>query len=123
MSLKNPVIQIDQDKVVVGTPVISYKDGNLNVIYCPFLDLYGYGHTLTEAKKSFQIVLEEFLKFTIEKNTLVSELKRLGWKIYNNDHMAEPPDICEIISKNENFHDLWMNKVFKKYNTSMSVPV
>ena len=36
--------------------LVAYSDEKLQVVYCPALDLFGYGKTEREAEKSFSIV-------------------------------------------------------------------
>lgn len=35
-----------------------FEDGGNTIIYCPFLNIYGYGQTLTEAEHSFEVCFE-----------------------------------------------------------------
>jgi len=65
-------------KVEVQVPVFEFTEDDVEIIYCPSLDLSGYGKTLKEAEDSFEIVLGEFLDYTTIKGTLVKELKSLG---------------------------------------------
>jgi len=66
--------------VIVRLLLIQFQDENkIHFIYSPHLDLTGYGNTLQEAKKSFEIVLEDFVDYTITKKTLGKVLKDLGW--------------------------------------------
>jgi len=59
-------------------PVISFIDDNTNIIYCPALDLSGYGNDELEARASFDTVVEEYLEYTTKKKTLLADLKKLG---------------------------------------------
>ena len=72
----------EQNKIKVNLNVISFKENDVCFVYSPALDITGYGNTVDEAKDSFNITLQEFLRYTSNKNTLVNELKRLGWKVY-----------------------------------------
>ncbi len=40
----------------------------------PLFDLTGYGTSEDEAKKSLSVTLDEFLRYTINKNTFIFEL-------------------------------------------------
>ena len=71
-----------QHKINVSLFVISFKENDVCFVYSPALDITGYGNTADEAKDSFNITLQEFLRYTSNKNTLVNELKRLGWKVH-----------------------------------------
>lgn len=51
----------------------------MTIIYSPALDLSGYGNTINEAKESFKIALEEFIRYTLNENTFNDVMKKLGW--------------------------------------------
>ena len=64
--------------------LISYKDDEAYYWYCPALDLTWYGDNEKQAQESFKIVLEEYIRYTTENQTLIADLKSLGWKISQN---------------------------------------
>jgi hypothetical protein len=105
-------------------PLISFIDDNTHIIYCPVLDLSGYGNDETEARKSFDTVLEEFLTYTINKKTLWTDLKKLGWTIKKNKKkpVATPPSLSCLLETNEEFNRIFNNYPFKKYNTGITLP-
>jgi hypothetical protein len=105
-------------------PLISFIDGNTHIIYCPVLDLSGYGNDETEAKKSFDTVLEEYFTYTINKNSLWVDLKKLGWTIKKSKKNPEatPPHLSDLLEKNEEFSRIFNNYPFKKYNTAITLP-
>ena len=43
--------------------VILFKKDGIFIANCPALDLLGYGKTESEAKKSFEVVWDEFLTY------------------------------------------------------------
>lgn len=45
------------------------------MLHIPVLDLSGYGNSEKEAIGSLQIVLDNYLDYTIKKNTLIQDLK------------------------------------------------
>ena len=61
--------------------LVSFPESNAVVVYSPALDLSAAGKNFKDAKKSFAIALDEFLRYTISNNTLLVELKRLGWMV------------------------------------------
>lgn len=105
-------------------PLISFIDDNTHIIYCPVLDLSGYGNDETEAKKSFDIVLEEYLSYTITKKSLWSDLKKLGWTVKKSKTKpaAIPPSMSEILETNQEFSRIFNTYPFKKYNTAITLP-
>jgi len=84
-----------------------------HIIYSPHLDLSGYGHNLTEAKKSFEIAFEDFIDYTIKKKTLGNVLTNLGWQIkgtVKNPKKALVPSITDVIKDND-----YVSEIFDKY--------
>jgi predicted RNase H-like HicB family nuclease len=59
--------------------VLFFEEDNIHFAFVPSLYLTGYGKTTKEASESLKIVLDEFLRYTLEKNTFFVELQRLGW--------------------------------------------
>ena len=110
--------------VDLQVPLISFIDDNTHIIYCPALDLSGYGNDETEAKKSFDTVLEEYLNYTINKKSLWTDLKKLGWTITKSKKKpaATPPSMTEVLETNEEFSRIFDNYPFKKYNTGITLP-
>ena len=52
-------------QVEVKLSLIIFEDSGSQVVYCPALDVYGYGVTEKEALDSFKVCLGEFLKYTL----------------------------------------------------------
>jgi hypothetical protein len=111
-------------QIEVQLPVISFIDDNTHIIYCPALDLSGYGNDETEARESFDIVLEEFLTYTTNKKSLWTDLKKLGWMVKKSKQKgATPPPISKLLDTNQEFSRIFNNFPFKKYNTGVSLPL
>jgi len=110
-------------QVDLQVPVISFIDDNTHIIYCPALDLSGYGIDETEARKSFDLALQEYLSYTINKGTLWNDLKNLGWQIKKNKQKPMiPPSMSQLLEENEEFSRIFNNYPFKKFNTGVSLP-
>ncbi len=58
-------IDTRNEKIEVSLSVILFKEDDNVIAYCPALNVYGYGMTETEAKKSFETSLSEFFKYTL----------------------------------------------------------
>ena len=109
--------------VNVEVPLLSFIEDKSHIIYCPALDLSGYGKTETEAKKSFEIHLHEYLQYTTNKNTLWIDLKKLGWTIKKNlKKPAVPPAMSHLLETNEEFNRIFNNYSYKKFDTGISLP-
>lgn len=92
-----------KDSEVTATNVIVFffKEDNAHIAYSPALDLSGYGYTEDEAKDSFEVALKQFIEITTKKNTLLSELKRLGWRLKGKDFkLVKAPPLEELLVSN-----------------------
>ncbi len=103
--------------VKVRLLLIHFKDEkNIHFVYSPHLDLTGYGKNLSEAKKSFEIVLEDFVDYTLKKKTIGKVLSKLGWQLkgpVRKPKKVIAPSITSIIRDNE-----YVSEIFDKYSTN-----
>jgi predicted RNase H-like HicB family nuclease len=66
-------------KIKVRLSLVSFIEEKVYVVYCPSLDISGYGQTEKEALKSFETTLSLTFSYCIEHNTLQKLLQSLGW--------------------------------------------
>jgi predicted RNase H-like HicB family nuclease len=99
--------------------LVAFKDDEAYYSYCPALELIGYGDNEEEAKKSFEIVLEEYINYTTENNTLIKDLEKHGWKITGNGKKISQPKFSELLQNNNNLSNIFNKYDFNKY----SIPV
>lgn len=88
-------------------------ENNIHFIYSPHLDVTGYGNNLNEAKKSFEIVFEDFVDYTLKKRTLGKVLTDLGWELKGTIKRPKKvlaPSITSIIKENN-----YVSEIFDKY--------
>ena len=111
--------------VKVGLDIISFKEDDTRIVYSPALDLSGYGDNEAEAKKSFENALAEFLRYTINKNTLHAELISLGWKVdkRKREKLYEPPYLDKLLQEREYLTDIVRNKPFRRTTKQVDMPV
>ena len=100
--------------------LIFYKDDEAHYSYCPALDLTGYGDSEHEAQESFKIVLEEYVKYTTENQTLVADLEEHGWKIKGKKLI--PPEIAESLQKDNNLYKIFNKHDFVKRSIPVKIP-
>jgi hypothetical protein len=93
----------------------------IHFIYSPHLDLTGYGQTFEEAKKSFKIVLEDFLDYTYKNKTLEKTLSDLGWKTKKTEILI--PSITSIISDNQHISEIFDKYSVTTYHQEISLPL
>lgn len=74
-------VNVPNGNVETGLSLVSFIEDGVTIIYSPALDLSGSGYDLNEAKASFWEALTEFFRYTVNKKTLLPELKRLGWSV------------------------------------------
>jgi hypothetical protein len=71
-SFKTPTVKVD-----FRFDVVEYEENELIVLYSPALDLFGYGKTSRKAQESFTLTLEEYLRYTLNKDTFFADLREL----------------------------------------------
>jgi hypothetical protein len=100
--------------VKVKLLLFHFEDENkVHFIYSPHLDLTGYANNLEEARQSFEIVLEDFVDYTLKKKTLGKVLADLGWKIKGSAQKPKKvlaPGITSVIKDNK-----YVSEIFDKY--------
>ena len=88
-------------------------ENSVHFIYSPHLDLTGYGTDPAEAKRSFEIVLEDFIDYTLKKKTLAKVLTELGWTLKGSAKKPKrilAPSITSVIKDNK-----YVSEIFDKY--------
>lgn len=106
----------------VDLQVLFFEEDNIQYAYMPSFDLTGYGNTAAEAKESLTIVLDEFLRYTLNKNTLFLEMQRLGWKIKSKTKPMYAPQMSDLINTNEQLKDIVNSKQYSTSNYQVKIP-
>jgi hypothetical protein len=101
--------------------LMTFKEGNLHFVYAPALDLTGYGNTIEGAKDSFEPTLQQFVSYGMNKRTLLSELKKLGWKV-SKKNATEPPSLVDMLNKNEYLAKIFEEKQYTKSHQNFRLP-
>ncbi|HYM20378.1 MAG TPA: hypothetical protein VEW28_05160 [Candidatus Kapabacteria bacterium] len=84
--------------------LISFQEDGNHIVYSAAMDMSGYGKTEQEAIESFKLALEEFVRYTMAKNTIFKELARLGWNVSGKEKKtAHPPSFETLQEKNPEF--------------------
>lgn len=106
--------------------LIHFQDENeVHFIYSPHLDLTGYGSSLKAAKDSFGIVIDDFLDYTLKKNTLTGILKNLGWEVKGS--LKKPkkvlaPKMAELIKDNDYVSDIFDRYPVSTFHQGVGIP-
>ena len=69
--------KIKTQQPIERIPVILYEENNIHYAYCKFLDILGYGNNEEEAKRSFEIMLDEILKYEVAEG-IKNNLRTIG---------------------------------------------
>ncbi len=85
--------------------IFYYQDEEgYHIYHAPALNVVGAGDDEAEAKDSFQLTLQEFVEFTLDKGTFISELEKYGWTIEKREKekilKASQPSWDSIVSLN-----------------------
>ncbi len=121
----NASIKNKRGQIETILSLLSFKEKEVFIVYSPALDLSGYGYTEVEANESFKETLKEFFRHTSSKESLVKELRRLGWKItgtMKNQKISSAPDLSDLIQNNDELRKLFTEKEFTKYNKKVRIP-
>jgi predicted RNase H-like HicB family nuclease len=108
--------------VKVSLQVLCFEEDNIYYAYMPSFDLTGYGNTEEEAQQSLTVVLDEFLRYTLSKNTLFIEMQRLGWKIKSKKKPMYAPQMSDLINTNDQLKDIVNSKQYTTSNYQVNVP-
>jgi hypothetical protein len=108
--------------VDMNLPVMFFEEADTHIAYIPVLDLSGYGKSEQEAFDSLQVAITEYLTYTINKNTLVEDLRSHGWTIKKKTKPFVAPEITDLINKNEYLHDIVNTKDYKMGRVPVSLP-
>lgn len=102
-------------KYLVSLSLVEFEEENVTIVYSPALDLSGYGYSQEEAKQSFSEALNEFFRYTNNKNTLDKVLKSLGWAIRGSKNKPKfnPPKDSDLVSLNPLYNEIVNKKSYK----------
>ncbi len=109
--------------IEVNVDLIEYEEDCIFYVYCPPLDLIGYGSSHTEARASWETVLEEYFRYTLNKNTLVKDLESRGWCVRKKNSQLKPPTLSWMLQHNEQLGEVYNNPNFQKVSLPISMPL
>ena len=86
------------------------------------LDVSGYGKNEKQAIESLKVSVEEYLRYTLHKKTLLEDLRAHGWTIKKKTRPFIVPELTDILSKNEYLHDIVNNKPYRMDRMNVNMP-
>lgn len=102
-------------KIVLS--LVGFKEDGVFIIYSPALDIAGYASSIKEAQISFEIVLEEFIRYTQQNNTLEKALLELGW--YISEDKIQAPKNSDLVQRNPMYSDIVNSKEYKAFQEEL----
>ena len=106
--------------------ILQFEEDKNTLMYAPELEIYGVGKTLREAKKSFNIGLEEFFTYTIHKGTFEKEMGRLGCKMKGRKKKMtfRQPPIADLLQSDKRLTNiLQYNENARMFNEPIQMAV
>ncbi len=105
----------------VKLSLIEFEEDGLYFVYSPALDLTGYGTTEEKAKESYNLAMEEFIKYTANKETAFMELERLGWTI-SKQKKVTAPSLSALLQSRSYLEEIFTERDFRKTDENVSIP-
>lgn len=108
--------------IKVKLSMIFFEEDGSRIVYCPALDLSGYGNNENEAFESFETTLGEYFSYTVNKGTLAKDLNRMGWKVKSRYKKMTPPSMQHLLNENKNFSKIFNNHPYRKFDQMIDIP-
>jgi len=105
------MINVTNIKATVS--IIKFEEGDIFYLYVPSLDITSYGNNENEADYSLKVSIAEFFKYTLNKKTLESVLRKLGW-IIKKEHKYKAHTFDSLIKSNSYLSDIVIDRQFQK---------
>ena len=121
--IKGNINNVNGLDITFNLSVITFEEDNSVICYCPALDVYGYGKTEAEARGSMEKSLAIYFDYTTKKNTIVADLRKLGWGIRNKvNKKLVPPTMTHMLETNRTFRNVFENYNYKKTAITVNIP-
>jgi hypothetical protein len=111
----------DKHSVNVKLSLIEFEEDGLFFVYSPALDLTGYGKTHEEARDSYNVAMEEFIKYTTNKKTTAEVLANLGWNVSKKKRISAP-SLSELLQSRVYLEEIFTEKQFRKTDEEVNIP-
>lgn len=109
------------DKINIRLEILLFEEDNVYIAYSPALDISACGNSEEEAKQEFGEVLEEYLKYCLNKKTIFDDLRAHGWIIKSKKRIKAPADE-KLLQLNETYRDIKENKQYKTIQREIAIP-
>ena len=112
-------IHFSDNDVQLVVHVYLFREDDCIVSYCPSLDLSGCGSDEEEARRSFEIVIKEYLDYCLKNQTLKEDLSSQGW-MFEGNKIKEPPFIT-LYTRNNSLKDVVDSKDYTRYSVNQEI--
>lgn len=104
--------------------LLAFIENDIHYLNSPELDIYGYGQSESQVRDSFATTFKETMSYMVNKNTLETELKSLGWIVKKNKKgsLYIPPLFSHLIKEKEEVRNIVNTKTYTKYNHAVQLP-
>ncbi|MGI9191338.1 MAG: hypothetical protein ACR2IL_04390 [Chitinophagaceae bacterium] len=106
LNFMNPTHHLPKQTLEL-TALLFNEDG-INYLYIPALDAMSYGLTAEEARAGMKPILNEFIRYTQEQNTLAPLLKTFGWQLESQT----APNWSFLLAHNDQLNDIVNNQAY-----------
>jgi hypothetical protein len=115
--------QNSNNKILVKLSLIFFEEDDNKVVFCPALDLSGYGKTEQAAIESFKTTVDEYFHYTSNKKSLYSDLEAHGWTIpKHKKQQITPPEMSTLLVSNIEFSRVFNHFPFRKIDQEFAIP-
>jgi hypothetical protein len=116
-------MQLTKGNLKAHLDLYSFLEKNVYIIYCPALDLSGYGETEEDARKSFEEVFTSTMKYMVNKNTLHEDLRKHGWNVRGKkSHDLKSPKFEDMYRSNKDFKEIIDKKPYQRTYKDVMIP-
>src|ERR1035437_7088153 len=97
-------MQLPKGHLKARLDLYAFLDNNIHIVYCPALDMSGYGKTEEDAQKSFEEVFSTSMLYMIHKSSLHDDLRKHGWNVRGKkSHDLKSPKFEDMYKANKDF--------------------
>ncbi len=116
-------MQMPKGKLKAHLDLYPFLENNIHIIYCPALDMSGYGETADDARKSFEEIFTTTMAYMVNKNSIHNDLKKHGWNVRGKKpYDLKSPKFEDMYKTNKDFKDIIDNKPYQKIYKDICIP-
>ena len=110
----NNFIKISGGCIDANLDIYIYTNDGFKIVYSPALDLMGYGKTVKDAQKSFEVVISDFFESSLKRGTLDEYLISKKWVRESKTEEFVSPQVVSLVKSNNQFQEILSSNRFSK---------